>query len=272
MHAVEVAAGHGQVAGLLSTAGQYHRIKILLQLLWCDGFLRPVSDFAVFGQVANHHAAFENHALSRHLINAAVNVDFFHLEVGNAVAQQAADAVVLFKQRDIVACPRQLLRCRHARRAAANDGNFFAGFVFWQLRRDPALSPGSVDDGMFDGFNADSVVIHVEHAGSFARCGANAAGEFRKVIGAVQRVNCVFPVGTKYHVVEIRNDVVDRAARAAKRRAAIHASSRLVFGLFVVQTDDEFFVIFQALGHGLVALFQALKFHETGDFSHDAVL
>jgi hypothetical protein len=30
--------------------------------------------------------------------------------------------------------------------------------------------------------------------------------------------------------------------------------------------------MFEPLGHGLVALFDALKFHEAGDFSHDLIL
>jgi hypothetical protein len=46
---------------------------------------------------------------------------------------------------------------------------------------------------------------------------------------------------------------------------------RLDFRLAVIQADHEFLVVLQALGDGLVALFDALKFHESGDFSHDSL-
>ena len=88
----------------------------------------------------------------------------------------------------------------------------------------------------------------------------------------MQRVNRVFPVATVHHVVEIGNDVVDRASVVAKRRATVHAARCLLAGLRIVQADDKFLVVFQALGDGLVALFDALVFHEAGDFSHDEVL
>jgi len=44
-----------------------------------------------------------------------------------------------------------------------------------------------------------------------------------------------------------------------------------VLACCVVQADDELLVSLHALGDGLVALFDALKLHEAGDFSHDAV-
>ena len=196
-------------------------------------------------------------------------MDFFHLEVGNAVAQQSSYPVVLFKQRDSMTDPCELLSRCHARRARAHDGDFFTGLVFGHLRLDPAFSPGAVDDGVFDRLDAYRVVIDIERAGGLARRRANSAGKFRKIIGAVQRIDRVFPVGAKYHVVEVRNDVVDRTTTVAKRGAAVHAARSLLVGLRIIQTDDEFLVVLQALGDGLVALFQSLIFHETGNFSHD---
>ena len=116
--AIEVAAGHRQVARLLGTAGQQHGIKIFVQLLGRDGFLGPVGDLGILAQTvfggAHKHAGAERDTLGLHLLHAAVDVRLFHLEVGNAVAQQPAHAVVLFKQRDAVACACQLLGSRHA--------------------------------------------------------------------------------------------------------------------------------------------------------------
>jgi hypothetical protein len=54
-------------------------------------------------------------------------VALLHLEVGDAVAQQAADAAVLLEHRHRVAGARQLLRRRQAGRAGADHGHALAG-------------------------------------------------------------------------------------------------------------------------------------------------
>ena len=82
----QIAAGRGQVARLLSAAGQQHRVKILLQLCWADGFLGPIGDLGAFGQFTHHHTGSEGHAFGLELLGAAVDVCFLHLEVGNAIA------------------------------------------------------------------------------------------------------------------------------------------------------------------------------------------
>jgi hypothetical protein len=152
-----------------------------------------------------------------------------------------------------------------------HHGDLLAGLVLRGLRRDPALGPGAVDDGVLDRLDAHRVVVHVQRARRLAGCGADAAGELGEVVGAVQHLDGVLPVAAVHQIVEVRNDVVDRAAVVAKRRAAVHAARRLHLGLRVVQADDEFLVVLQALGDGLVALLDALVFHEAGDFSHDSL-
>ena len=87
----------------------------------------------------------------------------------------------------------------------------------------------------------------------------------------MQGFNRIFPISPEHHVIEVWNDVVDRAATVAKRRATVHATCRLVAGLRVVKANDELFVVFQALGNGFVAFFNALVFHEASDFSHNDV-
>ena len=136
---------------------------------------------------------------------------------------------------------------------------------------DPALLPAPIDDGVLNRFDADRVVIHIQGTRGFARCWANAAGELGEIVGAVQNRQSVLPVVVEHQIVEVRNDVVDRTTAVAKRCTAIHATRALRFGLLGAQADDEFFVMFEPLRHGLVALFDALKLHEAGDFSHDSV-
>jgi len=75
---------------------------------------------------ADVRVGLEDHAFSAHLLDAAVDDMFFELEIRDAVAEQAADAVILFKNRDGVAGAAQLLCGSKARGAAADDGNTLA--------------------------------------------------------------------------------------------------------------------------------------------------
>ncbi|MPM55228.1 hypothetical protein SDC9_102021 [bioreactor metagenome] len=273
MDAVKIAARHWQITRLLGTAGQQHGIELFLQLFGCDGFLGPVGDLGALAQpvlgCADKHAGADLHAFGSELFCTTVDVRLLHLEVRNAIAQQATDAVVLFEQGHIVTCTCQLLRSRHARRAGANHGDVLASFVLGRLRLDPAFFPGTVDDGVLNRLDTDGIVVDVQRAGCFAWRGADAAGELGEVVGAVQHRDRALPVLVIDEVVEVRNDVVDRAAVVAKRRAAVHAARALDACLLVVQADDEFLVVLQALGDGLVAFVDALIFHEAGGLSHD---
>ena len=275
VHAVQLAPRYRQVARLLGAAGQQHGVEVLHQLRSRHGFLGQVGDLgagAFARHAAHQHAGAEGHALGLHLRHALVDVRLVELEVGDAVAQQAADAVVLLEQGHGVAGARQLLRRRQAGRAGADHGDFLAGLTQRRARHHPALGPGAVDDGVLDRLDAHRVVVDVQHAGRLARRRADAAGELGEVVGAVEHVEGVLPVAPVHQVIEVRNDVVDRAAVVAERRAAVHAARALLPGLRVIEGDDEFLVVLQALGHGRVALVDALEFHEAGDFSHDVFL
>ncbi len=270
MDPVQITTGHGQIARLLGATGQQHGVKVFLQLGGGNTLLGPVGDLGPLGQLADQHACANRHTFLDQLVHPAVNVGLLHLEVGDAIAQQAAHAVVLFKQCHAVPGARQLLGGCHTSWAGAHHGNGLAGLHFGRLRQHPAFGPAAVDDGVLDGLDAHGLVIHIQRAGCLAGCGANAAGELGEVVGAVQGVEGGLPVATVHQIVEVWNDVIDRAAVVAERCAAVHAARRLFVGLGIVQTDHELFVVFQALGNGLVALFDALVFHEASDFSHDS--
>ena len=110
VHAGEVAARHVEVARRFGAAGQHDRVELVQQLLRrdvaADMRIRPELD-----------------AFERHLRHAPVDQMLLHLEVGNAVAQQAADAIGLFEQHDIVAGARELLRAGHAGGPGPDDGD-----------------------------------------------------------------------------------------------------------------------------------------------------
>ena len=96
MHAPEIASGDRQIARLLGAAGKH------------DGVV-TVDEFLRFEINADVHVAMEGDAFRFHLVDAALDVDFLHLEVGDAIAQQAAGLRMSFKDVHIVAGAGELL-------------------------------------------------------------------------------------------------------------------------------------------------------------------
>jgi len=113
-----------------------------------------------------------------HLRDAAVDEVLLHLEIGNAVAQQAADAFAFFSNTvHVVAGARQLLRAGEARRARADDRD--ASCRCAVVRRlcgliQPSSQPRSTIAHSI-GLDRDRAVVEVERAGrprtARGRCG-----------------------------------------------------------------------------------------------------
>ena len=226
---------------------------------------------------ADMDAVVERHAFGFHLRHAAVDDVLFHLEVGNAVAKQAAGLGEFLVDMDVMAGAGELLRSRKARGAGADDGDLLAGLLRRDLRLQPAIVPGAIHDGAFDGLDGDRVVVDVERAGRLARRRTDAAGEFRKVVGRVQIARGFFPVALVDEVVEVGDLVVDRAARRARRNrtgavaignAAIHAARGLVAGVLLAQGNDEFAIMLQAIGDGRILAVMPVDFEKTCDLAH----
>ena len=90
MDAFQFAPRHGEIARLLGAAGEQDGIEILLQRVSGDGS-------------SDVHVGSKLHAFGDHLLQPAVQHPLFHLEFGDAVAQQSADAIGFFENRDSVA-------------------------------------------------------------------------------------------------------------------------------------------------------------------------
>ena len=93
----EVAARDGEVARLLGAAGKQHGVIVALELL--DGEIAADMDVAMEGD-----------ALGLHLLHAALDDVFLHLEIGDAVAEQAAGIGVLLVDMHVMAGAGELLR------------------------------------------------------------------------------------------------------------------------------------------------------------------
>ena len=152
MDAVELAAGDRQVAPGGRAAGQHHRVELGAQLVRGD-VDTDVDAGAEFG------------ALGPHLVQAAIQVALFHLELGNAVAQQPADPVGALEDRHLVSGPGQLLCGGQTGWAGPHHGHRLAG-VLSRLRRQrdyPAFIEGVVDDLDFDLLDRHRILVDAEH-------------------------------------------------------------------------------------------------------------
>ena len=127
----------------------------------------------------------ERDALGFHLGHAAVDDVLFHLEIGDAVPKQSAGLGEFFVDMNVMAGARELLRSRKACRPGADDRDLLAGPGRRNLGLQPAIFPGAIDDGAFDGLDGDRVVVDVEGAGGLARRRADAAGELGEIVGRV---------------------------------------------------------------------------------------
>jgi hypothetical protein len=219
----------------------------------------------------------EDHAFGLHLGEAAVDDVLLHLEVGNAIAQQAAGLGVLLIDMHLMTGASQLLRAGEPGRAGADHRDLLAGLLGRQFRLQPAIVPGAVDDRAFDGLDGDRAVDDVERAGGFARRRADAPRELRKIIGRMQVARGFLPIALIDQIVEVGDLVVDRAARRARRYragavaigdAAIHAARRLVPGFFLGQRDDEFLEMLHTLGDRAVLAVVPFDLEKTCNLAH----
>ncbi len=104
--------GIRQVARRFRAAGQRQRVILLEHLARIDRALAAAADMG---------AVVEGDAFAFHLRHAAVDDVLFHLEVGNAVTQQAAGLGVFLEHMHVVAGARELLRAGQARRARSRS-------------------------------------------------------------------------------------------------------------------------------------------------------
>ena len=112
--AFQLAAGDVEIARLLGAAGQQDGVELAAQVV----------DRHVAADVG---VGDELHAFGAHLLDAAVDQVLLHLEIRDAVAQQAADAVALLEYGDGVSGARELLRGGQTGGARSDDGDALAG-------------------------------------------------------------------------------------------------------------------------------------------------
>jgi hypothetical protein len=128
------------------------------------------------------------HALGDQDLDAAIDGPLLELEIGNSVAQQSADAVLLLEQRHVVAGAVELLRGREAGGAGADHRHALAAAALRRLGHDPALGEAALGDRLLDDLDRDRIVVDAEHAGGLAGRRTNSAGELGEVVRAMQAI------------------------------------------------------------------------------------
>ena len=142
MDAVQLAAGNAQIARMFGAAGEQQRMMLAPQILH-----RYIP--------ADMGVGPEPHPLRQHLLQPPVDKVLLHLEIRDAVTQQAADAVGLLEYRHIMAGARQLLRGRQASRSGTDNRDAFPRAYSRRLGRDAALRESPVDNRLLNLFNSD---------------------------------------------------------------------------------------------------------------------
>ena len=89
-------------------------------------------------------------AFRSQLFKSPVDNPLFEFEIGNAVAQETTDTVVLLDHRNEVARAVQLLSGREARRTRSDDGDVLCRPLAGWFGNDEALLPGALGNRFFD--------------------------------------------------------------------------------------------------------------------------
>ena len=207
-------------------------------------------------------------ALRGHLFQPAVEDVLLHLEIGNAVAQEPADAVGFLEKLHRMPGAIQLLRGRKPRRTGAHHRDSLARARLGNFRLDPAFFPGVLDDRFFDHLDRHRRLVDAQHASRLAGRRADAPGELRKIIRGVQHANRFLPLVAIRQVVPVRNNVVHRAAGVAEGNAAIHAARRLRAHLLFRKRLIDLEIVVDALLDGTPRRQLSRVFLEAGDLTH----
>ena len=125
-----------------------------------------------------------------------------------------------------------------------------------------------LDDAQLDLLDRHRVLVDVEHARLLARRRADAAGEFREVVGRVQELDGLFPTVAVDQVVPLGNDVAQRATFVAEGDAAVHAAGGLLLELLLREMIVDLAPVLEALLHGTPWRHLPLNLDETGDLAH----
>ncbi len=202
-------------------------------------------------------------------LEAAVQDVLAQLEVGDAVAEQATDPVGALEDGHRVPGAIELIGGSQPGRAGSDDGHRPPGALVRWAWRGPALRKGTLDDGGLDGLDGHGWLVDAEHAGRLARRRADPAGELGEAVGGVEGLQRALPLAAVDVVIEVGDDVSQRAAVMAEGHRAVHAAGALLLQLRRRHGQRELPPVADALLGWLVGRGLAGELLEAGDLAHD---
>ena len=176
---------------------------------------------------ADLDARAEARALPSHLLEPTVDVVLLELEVRDAVPQQSADPILALEDDDGVPGSCELLGRGQTCGSGSHDRDGPTGHPLGRARDDEALLERPVDDRLLDVLDRDGGLGDREDARRLAGCGARAAGELREVVRRMEELAGPCRLPAPHGVVELRDDVAQRAPLVAERDPAVHAATGL---------------------------------------------
>ena len=255
MDAVQFAPGDRQVAPRRRPTGEHDRV------------VRGDEDVDV-DTGADSRVGAELGALRFHLPEPPLEVALLHLELGDPVAQQAADPVGALEHDHVVTRARELLGGGETGRSRADHRNPLARLDRRELGHDPPFVPRPIDDLDLDLLDRHRVGVDAEHAGGFARRRAQTSGELGEVVRGVQPVDRVAPMVAVHEVVPVGDQVAEWAPVVAERDAAIHAASGLDLQRLGREALVHLFPVAQANRHRPAGWCLPRPFDEPGGLTH----
>ena len=215
VHARQIAARHGQVARPAGAAGQDHGVEVAPQVAGGDVH-------------ADVHAGPEHHALGLQQLEPPIEHALLHLELGDAVAQQPADAIGLLEHGDAVARAVQLRPPRPARpgrtRPPPPSSRCARSAASGTIQ--PSSKARSTIASSIDLMVTGSLLMPSTHEPSHG-AGHSRPVNSGKLLVCVQALECRAPRVAVDQVVPVRDQVAERAALMAERDAAVHAARGL---------------------------------------------
>src|SRR5512145_3568776 len=99
--------------------------------------------------------ASEFYSFPLQLIEPSIQNMLFQFKIGDAIAQKSAGSIGLFENHNFMAGAIQLLGGRQSGRPGADNGDLFAGPVFWRERLNPGLMECALHGVVFDRSDVD---------------------------------------------------------------------------------------------------------------------
>ena len=208
-------------------------------------------------------AALEPDPLGFQLGETPVEDALLELEVGDAVAQEAARPCGALEHRHRVTRAGELLGRADPRGPAADDRHRAPRRPPRGPRRDPALGPAALDDGELDLPDRHRRRVDRQRARGLAGRRADPARHLGQVVGHLEAQQRLAPLSPVDEVVPLGDQVRHRAAhRVAPGHAAFHAAGALLAQLALGERDAELHPRRETLPDRAVPAFLPLEFQE----------